>query len=98
MEQTGPGPVELILYVSANSPKADAAVSTMRKVLERFNSPKVVLTVYSLPESANCVVADAVAQTSVPDRHNVAARTLILGHITNPELLLELLEDREPQS
>ena len=37
----------------------------------------------------------AEAVTSVPER-NVAARTLILGHITNPELLLELLEDREP--
>jgi two-component system, cell cycle response regulator CpdR len=95
---TGPGPVELILYVSGDSPKADAAVATMRKVLERFNSPKVVLTVYPLPESANCVVADAAAQTSVPARQNAsAARTLILGHITNPELLLELIEDREPQ-
>jgi two-component system, cell cycle response regulator CpdR len=95
---SGPGPVELILYVSGNSPKADAAVSTMRKVLERFNSPKVVLTVYPLPESANCVVADAVEQTGVPPRQNAsAARTLILGHITNPELLLELLEDREPE-
>ena len=94
---SGPGPVELILYVSGNSPKADAAVSTMRKVLERFNSPKVVLTVYPLPESANCVVADAAAETRAPARQNLAARTLILGHITNPELLLELLEDREPE-
>ena len=93
-----PGPVELILYVSANSPKADAAVSTMRKVLERFNSPKVVLTVYPLPESANCVVAEATADTRAPARPNVAARTLILGHITNPELLLELLADCDPES
>lgn len=89
-----PGPVELILYVSANSPKADAAVSTMRKVLERFNSPKVVLTVYPLPESANCAVADVTKNVA---ERNVAARTLILGHITNPELLLELIEDREPE-
>jgi CheY-like chemotaxis protein len=94
---TGPGPVELILYVSGDSPKAEAAVATMRKVLERFNSPKVVRTVDPRPETANCAVADAAAQTGEPARQNLAARTLSLGHITNPELLLELLEDREPE-
>jgi DNA-binding response OmpR family regulator len=88
-----PDPVELILYVDANSPKADAAVSQMQRVLERFNSRKVKVTVCPLPESAKCAVAEAPPGATAPIRRQVSARTLILGHITHPEILLELLTD-----
>ena len=87
-----PDPVELILYVNANSPKADAAVEQMRRVLERFNSQKVTVTVCPLPEAANCAVAAASPDPAVPVRQ-ASARTLILGHITHPEILLEMLRD-----
>ena len=62
----------------------------MRRVLERFNSQKVTVTVCPLPEAASCEVAspDAVGPT-----RQVSARTLILGHITHPEILLEMLAD-----
>lgn len=89
---SSPEPVELILYVNANSPKAEAAVSQMRKVLERFNSQKVTVTVCPLPESASCAVAAAEGPTA-PIRQRVSARTLILGHISHPDILLELLAD-----
>jgi len=88
-----PEPVELILYVNANSPKAEAAVSQMQRVLERFNSRRVTVTVCPLPESANCEVAEASPGAAAPIRRQVSARTLILGHITHPEILLELLTD-----
>jgi DNA-binding response OmpR family regulator len=87
-----PEPIQLILYVNANSPKADAAVSQMRRVLERFNSHKVTVTVCPLPESASCAVAASSPGAAVLPRQ-VSARTLILGHITHPEILLELLTD-----
>lgn len=87
-----PEPVELILYVNANSPKADAAVSQMRRVLERFNSQKVTVTVCPLPEAASCAVAATSPEAAGPVRQ-VSARTLILGHITHPEILLEMLTD-----
>lgn len=89
---SGPEPVELILYVNANSPKADAAVSQMRRVLERFNSRKVTVTVCPLPEAASCAVAATSPGAAGPVRQ-VSARTLILGHITHPEILLEMLTD-----
>jgi len=87
-----PEPVELILYVNADSPKADAAVAQMRRVLERFNSQKVTVTVCPLPDAASCAAAETSARAAVPTRQ-VSARTLILGHITHPEILLELLTD-----
>jgi hypothetical protein len=87
-----PEPVELILYVNASSPKADAAVSHMRRVLERFNSQKVTVTVCPLPESASCAAAATSPDAAVPVRQ-VSARTLILGHITHPDILLEMLTD-----
>jgi len=88
-----PEPVELILYVNSNSPKAEAAVSQMRRVLERFNSRKVTVTVCPLPEAASCAVAATSPDGATPIRQQVSARTLILGHITHPEILLELLTD-----
>lgn len=86
-----PEPVELVLYVNANSPKADAAVLQMRRALERFNSHKVTVTVCPLPDAASCAVA-ATSQEAGAPRQN-SARTLILGHITHPEILLEMLTD-----
>jgi hypothetical protein len=65
----------------------------MRRVLERFNSHKVTVTVCPLPESTSCAVADSSPGATAPVRQQVSARTLILGHITHPEILLELLSD-----
>lgn len=89
----GPEPVELILYVSSQSPRSFSAVKTIRKVLERFNASRVKLTVCDLSENPNGGVEDAVAFTPTLVRRKPGPRTFILGHITSPELLLELLAD-----
>jgi CheY-like chemotaxis protein len=90
-----PAPVELILYASARSPRSAEAVETIRRVLARFNSSRVKLTVCELPgDSAPGAVTDGASPVS-PARGTPGARTFILGHITNPELVLELLEDCE---
>lgn len=84
-----PDPVELILYVSSPSPRSKAAVQDVKKVLERFGSARVRLTVCDLSANANGDVEGAPALV----RRTLGPRTFILGHITNPELLLELLAD-----
>jgi len=88
-----PDPVELILYVSSRSPRSFAAVRNIRKVLERFNSSRVKLTVCDLSQDPNAGIEDAIAFTPTLVRRTPGPRTFILGHITSPELLLELLAD-----
>jgi CheY-like chemotaxis protein len=88
-----PEPVELILYVSSQSPRSHAAVRNIKQVLERFHSSRVKLTVCDLATNPNAGIEDAVAFTPTLVRKTPGPRTFILGHITSPELLLELLAD-----
>lgn len=91
-----PAPVELILYASARSPRSAEAVETIRKVLARFNSSRVKLTVCEVPDDGrNGPVRDGAQMAQALVRDTSGARTFILGHITNPELVLELLADCE---
>jgi CheY-like chemotaxis protein len=90
-----PDPVELILYISAQSPRSFAAVKNVKKALERFNSSRVKLTVCDLSANPTAGVADSVAFTPTLVRRTPGPRTFILGHIANPDLLLELLADCE---
>jgi CheY-like chemotaxis protein len=87
-----PDPVELILYVSARSPHSAAAIRKMRKALDRFNSSRVKLTVCDVSEQPDGG-ENAVAFKATLVRPHPGPRTFVLGHITNPELLLELLAD-----
>lgn len=91
-----PEPVELILYVSSKSPRSFAAVRNIKKVLERFQSSQVKLTICDLSENPAAGIEDAVAFTPTLVRRTPGPRTFILGHVTNPELLLELLADCDP--
>jgi DNA-binding response OmpR family regulator len=88
-----PDPVELILYVSSQSARSFAAVRNIKKVLQRFNSSRVKLTVCDLSTNPQAGIEDSVAFTPTLVRKTPGPRTFILGHITNPELVLELLAD-----
>jgi DNA-binding response OmpR family regulator len=88
-----PDPIELILYVSSQSPRSHAAVRNVKRVLERFDTSRVKLTVCDLSANPHSGIEDAVAFTPTLVRRRPGPRTFILGHITNPELLLELLAD-----
>jgi len=88
-----PDPVELILYVSSQSPRSYAAVKSIKKVLARFNASRVKLTVCDLSENPHAGAEDSIAFTPTLVRRSPGPRTFILGHITSPELLLELLAD-----
>lgn len=88
-----PEPVELILYVSAQSPRSAAAIRNIKQVLSRFDASRVKLTVCDLSVNPARAIEDGVAFTPALVRKAPGPRTLILGHITSPDVLLEILGD-----
>jgi CheY-like chemotaxis protein len=96
-EAACPEPVELILYVSSESARSYAAVRNIRNVLKRFKSSRVKLTVCDLARDPARGIEDAVAFTPTLVRRTPGPRTFILGHVTNPELVMELLADCETE-
>jgi len=94
-ESDCPEPVELILYVSSRSVRSAAAVKNIEKALSRFRSSRVRLTVCDLSLNPAKAEEDSVAFTPTLVRKSPGPRTYILGHINNPELVMELLADCE---
>jgi CheY-like chemotaxis protein len=91
-----PAPVELILYVNSRSPQSLAAVKSVEKVLARLPASRVKLSVHDLSvEPAPGIPGAAAITPGTLVRRTAGPRTFIMGHITNPELLLEMLADCE---
>ena len=88
-----PDPIELILYVSAHSPRSASAIENIRRIVGRFKSNRVRLTICDLSQDPSLGNPDGIAFTPTIVRRSPGPRTFILGHITSPELLLELLAD-----
>jgi DNA-binding response OmpR family regulator len=91
-----PSPVELILYVNSRSEQSLAAVKSVEKVLARLPSSRVKLSVHDLsidPSPGLSGPEKIIPGTLV--RRTAGPRTFIMGHITSPELLMELLADCE---
>jgi CheY-like chemotaxis protein len=87
-----PEPIELILYVSADSPRSANAINNIKRVLSRYRSDKVILTICDLAENPTMGEADSIAFTPTLVKRSPGPRTYILGHITNPDVLIELLD------
>lgn len=87
-----PEPVELVLYVSAYSAKSAAAIKNIKQVVSRYRSSSVRLTIYDLSQDPDAGKADSVAFTPTLVKRSPGPRTFILGHVTNPDLLVELLQ------
>jgi len=90
-----PDPIELILYVSSHSPRSAEAIANIEAALSRFDSSRVSLTICDLSQTPDGGNADGIAFTPALVKRAPGPRTFILGHLTNPELLLELLEGCE---
>ena len=90
-----PDPIELILYVDAHSPRSPEAIANIKAVLSRFHSSRVSLTICDLSPNPDGGNRDGVAFTPTLVKRSPGPRTFILGHLTNPALLLELLEGCE---
>ena len=90
-----PDPIELILYVSADSARSANAINNIKRVLSRYRSDKVTLTICDLAKNPTMGTADSVAFTPTLVKRSPGPRTYILGHMTNPDVLIELLEGCE---
>lgn len=88
-----PDPIELILYVSAQSPRSISAVRNIKRAMARLKSSKVKLTVCDLSRDPLAGAADSITFTPTLVRRAPGPRTFILGHVSNPDLLIELLGD-----
>jgi two-component system response regulator GlrR len=89
----GKEPVELILYVSSHSPRSAEAIQNLLRVVSRFSSDRVNLTVHDLSADPSKGLADAVFVTPTLVRRSPGPRTFVLGHITNPEIIAALVAD-----
>lgn len=87
--------VELVLYVSAESPRSANAVSNIRSVLSRYRSDKVRLIICDLSIDPALGTEDRIAFTPTLVKRSPGPRTFILGHIANPDVLVELLDSCE---
>jgi len=85
-------PVELVLYVSAHSPRSAQAIENIRRVVSQFAPERVRLTIHDLSADPSKGTADAVAFTPTLVKRSPGPRTFILGHISDPQVLTELLE------
>jgi DNA-binding NtrC family response regulator len=86
-----PDPVELILYVGAQSAKSAAAIANIKRVLSRFDAQRVRLTIWDLSANAAAGTADPAALAPTLVNRSPGPRTFILSHITNSELIVDLL-------
>lgn len=87
-----PDPIELILYVSGDSPGSADAINNIKRALSRYRSDKVTLTICDLARDPMRGEADSIAFTPALVKRSPGPRTYILGHLTNPDVLIELLE------
>jgi len=88
-----PQPIELILYVSVHSRRSAEALETIRGLVERFQTTHVRVTVCDV--NGNSTDQPPSGVTTVPADRQAGPRTFILGHISSPELLMELLQECE---
>jgi DNA-binding response OmpR family regulator len=91
-EEDCPDPIELILYISSQSSKSAAAIENIKAVLSDFESSRVTLTICDLSKNPSAGIADSIAFTPTLVKRSPGPRTFILGHLTSPALVLELLK------
>jgi CheY-like chemotaxis protein len=90
-----PDPIELVLYVSAHSSRSAAAITNIKRVLTRFSSDRVKLTICDLSVEPHKGEVDSIAFTPTLVKRSPGPRTFILGHLANPDVLAELLDGCE---
>jgi CheY-like chemotaxis protein len=88
-----PEPIELILYVNAESPRSGDALENIKRVLSRYRSGRVRVTICDLSRNPGMGRDDNIVSKPTPLKRSRGPRTFILSHISNkPDVLLELLD------
>jgi CheY-like chemotaxis protein len=88
--------VELVLYVSAQSLASVRALDILKRAV-RDASPGVRLTVCDLASHPEAADADNVVFTPTLVKRQPPPRTWILGDLTRPDTVAELLQSFRPQ-
>ena len=71
---------------------ARRATATIQGVVSRFPKERVALTIHDLSTDPGQGVEDSISFTPTLVRRRPRPRTFILGDITNPEIIVELLQ------
>lgn len=87
-----PDPIELILYVNGGTPRSGEAIEAIKQALAHYSSARVKLTICERSPEAGDGSGPFVTR---PRDQRLGQRTFILGHITNPDIVLELLKSCE---
>src|SRR5687767_3223647 len=88
---------DLILYVSKTA-RCAQAIRTIEQVVQRFSPGRVTLTIHDLSADPTQGIEDSVAYTPTLVRRLPRPRTFLMGDITNPEVVVELLEGAGEES
>jgi circadian clock protein KaiB len=83
--------IELVLYISPSSPSSVRAVANMRRILRNYKSGQIELTVCDLTKDPSAGELDRIAFTPTLCKRQPEPPMWILGDLSHPEPLLELL-------
>jgi hypothetical protein len=84
--------VDLVLYVSADSPYANAARRDCDLLLSRFDRRRIRFEVCDVSEHPDRAEADGVCFTPMLVKRQPLPRTYVIGTLLNVTALVELLE------
>jgi hypothetical protein len=84
--------------LSADSPRSANAIQNIKNVLSPYRSGKVTLTICDLARNPSMGAEDGIAFTPTLVKRSPGPRTFILGHISDPAVLIELLDGCEMES
>ena len=84
--------IELILYTREGSETCRRALSTIHRVLEKYNKAQVSLTVCDLAETPDGGDEDSVIYTPTLVKRGPGPRTWIVGNLDQDDFLIDLLE------
>lgn len=87
-----PPPIELVLYVSAQSPYASAARRNCEVLLSHFDQTRLRFEVCDISEDPERAEADMVCFTPMLLKRDPPPRTYVLGDLSNVAALVDLLQ------
>jgi hypothetical protein len=84
--------IELVLYISASSPSSARAVANLRRILRRYKRGRVAVAVRDLYAEPWSGERDQITFTPTLCKRAPEPPLWILGDLSRPEPLVELLE------
>jgi hypothetical protein len=84
--------VELVLYISSSSPSSARARANLTRILRRYKSRQISLTVHDLHREPEFAERDQIAFTPTLCKRAPEPPLWIFGDLSSPQPLIELLE------